>query len=250
MCPAACSGSLHWVTERWIRVPKITRVVEIFLNATGMHVSPNIIQQCWPAWHQDTPVQNLGGVRQSIICKLDEAVMQHTSDIAWDQFVFPQMDDEYWREEALCYHYGKMLNVGVCMPGFRLMLQDDKGEYPHSSHALIFEGSMLVYDPQWDIAQWIPIRGTSATLTMTELCAANDLNNMVPSPSSELEPVKPPPPETIKGIPRGVESDMNIFLLEHTFHIGVWGHSDFYSGSLVISEFHSSGCFDFVQESF
>ena len=147
----------RWVTERGIRVPKITRVVEIFLNTTGSQVSPNIIWQCWPAQCQDMPVQNLGGVRQSIICKPDEAVMRYTSNIVWDQFAFPKMDDEYWREEALCYHPGKTLDIGACMLGFRLMPQDDKGEYPHSGHALIFEGSMLVYDPQWDIAQWIPI---------------------------------------------------------------------------------------------
>ena len=70
------------------------------------------------------------------------------------------------------------------------MLQDDRGQYPYSGRTLIFEGSMLVYDPQRDITQWVPIRGTSATLTMSELHAANDLNNMVPSPSSELEPVQ------------------------------------------------------------
>ena len=34
------------------------------------------------------------------------------------------------------------------MPGFKIMLQDDKGGYPHTGRALIFEGSMLVYDPQ------------------------------------------------------------------------------------------------------
>ena len=95
------------------------------------------------------------------------------------------------------------------MLGFRLMLQDDKRQYPYSSHALIFEGSMLVYDPQWDIAQWVPIWGTSATLTMSELCAANDLNNMVPSPSSELELAKPPSPKIMKGIPGGAEIDTN-----------------------------------------
>ena len=89
------------------------------------------------------------------------------------------------------------------------MLQDDKGQYLHSSHTLIFEGSMLVYDPQRDIAQWVPIRGTSATLTMSELRAANDLNNMVPSPSSELELAKPLSPEIVKGIPGGAKSDTN-----------------------------------------
>ena len=106
----------------------------------------------------------------------------------------PLADQEGWREEALCYRSGKMLDVGTRMPGFRLMLQDDKEQYPHSGCALIFEGSMLVYDPQWDIAQWVPVRGTSAALTMPELRAAYDLNNMVPSPFSELEPVRPPFP--------------------------------------------------------
>ena len=44
---------------------------------------------------------------------------------------------------------------------------------------------------------------------MPELRAANDLNNRVPSPSSELELAKPPPPEIVKGIPGGAESDTN-----------------------------------------
>ena len=165
-CIAEASVGRRWVTERGIRVPKITRVVETFLNATGTWVSLNIIQQCWPARHEDTLVWNLEGMRQGIVSKLDEAAMWCTSNTVWDQFAFPQMDQGYWREEALCYHPGKMLNVGTCMPGFRLMLQDDKGQNPHSGTTLIFEGSMLVYDPQRDIVQWVPIWGTSATLTM------------------------------------------------------------------------------------
>ena len=96
------------------------------------------------------------------------------------------------------------------MPGFRLMLQDDKGQYPYSGRALIFEGSMLVYDPQWDIAQWVPIWGMLTTLTMMELRAANDLNNMVQSPFSELELTwYHCPPEIVKGIPAGAKSKMN-----------------------------------------
>ena len=204
----------RWISERGIRVPKITRVVEIFLNATGTWVSLNIIRQCWPAQRQNMPVQNLEGVRQSIVSKLDESATRDTSTIMWDQFAFPQTDQECWREEALCYRPGKMLDVRTCMPGFRLMLQDDKGQYPHSGCALIFEGSMLVYDPQWDITQWVPIWGTSATLTMSELRAANDLNNMVLSPSSELELVKPPSHKIVKGILGGAESDTNSSVID------------------------------------
>ena len=56
-----------WISERGIRVPKITRVVEIFLNATGTWVPPNRIHKCWPARRNNIPVQNLRGMRQSIV---------------------------------------------------------------------------------------------------------------------------------------------------------------------------------------
>ena len=94
------------------------------------------------------------------------------------------------------------------------MLQDDKGQYTNSDCTLIFEGSMLVYDPQHDIAQWVPVQGMSAALMMMELHVANDLNNMVPLPYSEVEPVRPPSPEIVKGIPAGAESDTNSLAID------------------------------------
>ena len=44
---------------------------------------------------------------------------------------------------------------------------------------------------------------------MPELHAANDLNNMVPLPSSKLPAAKPSSPEILKCIPAGTESDTN-----------------------------------------
>ena len=119
------------------------------------------------------------------------------------------------------------------MPGFKLMLQDDNGEYPYSGRALIFEGSMLVYDHQRDIAQWVPVRGMSATLTMPVLRAAHDLNNMVPSPLSELPVAQLPSIEVMKCIPAGAESDMNRLIC----WLGGWVGQNRDSGTL--KEFHS-----------
>ena len=145
---AEASIGRRWIAFEGIRVPKISRVVEVFLHATGTRVPPGIICQCWPARRMETPMQNLNGIRRDIVRKLDEIATRYTSPIAWDPFAFPLMDDMCWREEALCYHPGKTLDVRARMPSFKLMLQDDKGEYPYSGRALIFEGSMLVYDPQ------------------------------------------------------------------------------------------------------
>ena len=85
----------------------------------------------------------------------------------------------------------KVLDVGAQMLGFRVMLQNDDGHYSSMVHMLKFEGSMLMYDLQRDIAQWVPVRGVSASLTMMELRLANDLNNMFPSPYEGTEPVQP-----------------------------------------------------------
>ena len=60
---------------------------------------------------------------------------------------------------------------------------------------------------QRDIAQWVPVWGVSASLTMVELRSANDLNNMVPSPYEGTQPVQPPSPTLMKGIPAGAKSD-------------------------------------------
>ena len=49
---------------------------------------------------------------------------------------------------------------------------------------------------------------------MSELCAANDLNNMVPSPSSELPVAKPPSTKILKCIPAGAESDTKTSVID------------------------------------
>ena len=98
------------------------------------------------------------------------------------------------------------------MLGFRVMLQNDDGHYSSVAHALKFEGSMLIYDPQRDITQWVLVRGVMASLTMMELRLANDLSNMFPSLHEGTEPVQPPSLSSwLKGIPVGVEFDSETF---------------------------------------
>ena len=139
-CVAKVSMGRRWITYKGIRVPKISRVVEVFLHATGTRVPPDIICQCWPARHTEMLMQNLDGIRRDIVYKLDKVATRCTSPIVWDPFAFPLSDDTCWREEALCYRPGKTLDVGARMPGFKLMLQDDKGEYPIRAAFLFLKG--------------------------------------------------------------------------------------------------------------
>ena len=64
---------------------------------------------------------------------------------------------------------------------------------------------------------------------MTELRVANDLSNMVPSPHSKAEPVRPPSPEIIKGVLAGAESDTDSSVIDSgdewdQMEVSVWQH--------------------------
>ena len=109
-CMAEASIGWRWITERGIRVPKITRVVEIFWMPLEWGC-PEHDPAMLPARREDTLVQNLEGVRQGIVHKLDEVATRCTSSIAWDQFAFPQTDQEYWREEATSSSHGYKMPV-------------------------------------------------------------------------------------------------------------------------------------------
>ena len=137
---AEASVGRRWIAYEGRRVPKIARVVEVFLHATGTHVPPERIRQCWPTWCAEILMQSLEGIRQDIVRKLDEVATRCPSPIVWDPFAFPLTDDTCWREEALCYWPGKTLDVGARMPGFKIMLQDDKGEYPHTGQCSHLRG--------------------------------------------------------------------------------------------------------------
>ena len=91
------------------------------------------------------------------------------------------------------------------MPGFKIMLQNEEGLYSNSTHALKFEGDILIYNPQKDSAQWVPMWGMSMSLTSSELRSANDLNNMNPHPIEWPGFVILQSPLLVHGIPMGAE---------------------------------------------
>ena len=105
----------------------------------------------------------------------------------WDHFPFPQNEEKHWKEEVLSHYPGKVVDVRACMPGIKLMMQNEEGWYRNATHALKYEGHMLIYDPQKDVSQWVPVRGVSASLTSSELRSANDLNNMREEEESDTD---------------------------------------------------------------
>ena len=89
---AEASTGWSWVTEGKGMAPQVSPLVQAFLSATGRHVSPSILWECWPPKHNIVP-RAAGGRSLSSHnpMHLDEVVMRSPSYIAWDIFACGQI---------------------------------------------------------------------------------------------------------------------------------------------------------------
>ena len=178
--------------------PEVSKLVETFLAVTGMCMPPCVIRECWPMLSDDIPQQNLQEVCGTIVKHLDEVVTCQLSLTAWDTFAFPVAEEEHWKEDCVSYYLGKVVNIGVQMPGIWLMIQDMEGHYGNSTHVLLYEGHTLMYNPATNFSEWVPMMGVSSSLTSVELRSANNLSNIFSCPHSGGEPPRTQSPKLIR----------------------------------------------------
>ena len=126
---AEVSVGHSWTTEGQAMTPEVTKLVDNFLAAMGMHVSPHIIRECWPMLPDDIPQQNLDGVCMWSSC----------TALGWSSWCgncpwwcgtclsFPKVEEDHWKEGCLLYYPGKVVNIGVWMPWLWLVIQDIVG---------------------------------------------------------------------------------------------------------------------------
>ena len=178
--------------------PQVSPLVQAFLSATGRHVSPSIVRECWPPKHDIVPRQPTNEVRARITYCLDKVAMLSPSTIAWDIFAWPESNKSYWKEDCLPYSPGSMVDLSSRMPGVRLVLHNEGGKYQGVARVLKYEGHMLVYDPQTNGVGWVAMRGIPSSLTEVKLQSAGNLGNFYPIPSTV-----PAGPEATSVTPRG-----------------------------------------------
>ena len=172
--------------------PRVSPLTQAFLSATGRHISPSILWECWPPKHNIVLRQPMSEIRACITRCLDQVTMQSPSNIAWDIFAWLDVNKDCWGEDCLPYSPGSTVDLSSWMPGIRLVLHDEMGKYQGVAHVLRYEGHMLVYDPQTNGMGWVAMRGIASSLTEVESRSASDLGNFYPIPCPV--PVGPTPP--------------------------------------------------------
>ena len=79
--------------------------------------------------------------------------------------------------ELYGYCHDQAVDLGPVMPAAQLRVTDKAGTYLCAAWALVFEGSVLAYNPTRDEAEWVPMHGLTNNLTWAEERSAVALAN-------------------------------------------------------------------------
>ena len=123
-----------------------------------------------------------------MITFMDDVAMCIPSLDAWDQFVWPPgaaMPQATMEVEQYGYCHGQAIDLSPVMPVTQFRVTDEAGTYLCAVQALVFEGSILTYNPARDEADWVPTHSIANNLSWAEEWAAVVLANFVPHTADE-----------------------------------------------------------------
>ena len=147
------------------------------------------IKLCWEPAPRAIYCKRENGPTAHVITFLDElAVWVPTLD-TWDQLVWLPAAAVLWaltEAELYGYCHGQVVDLGPVMPAIQYQVAEEGGAYLCVARGLVFEGSVLAYNPAMNEAEWIPVHGLTNDLTWAEERSAVALANYVPHALAEV----------------------------------------------------------------
>ena len=87
--------------------------------------------------------------------------------------------------ELYGYCWGQVVDLSPVMLAAQFQVIEEGGAYLCTARALVFEGSVLAYNPAMNEAEWVPVRGLANDLSWAEERSTVALANYVPRVPAE-----------------------------------------------------------------
>ena len=177
-----------WPTREALEV-KVSPLVHAFWEETGTDLTVAYIKLCWEPAPRAIYCKREDGPIAHIITFLDELAVRVPTLDASDQLVWPPAAAILWaltEAELYGYCYSQVVDLGPVMLAAQFRVTDEAGTYLCILRALVFEGSILAYNPAKNEAEWVPARGLTNDLTWAEERSAVALANYVPCIPDEV----------------------------------------------------------------
>ena len=154
---AACRRK--WEVRREALEIKASPLVHAFWHETDVDLMMANIKHCWQPALRTLHHQRENGPTTHLISYLDELAIHMPTLEAWDQIVWPTtavIPHVSTRAESYGYCQGQAVDLGPVMPAVQFCVTEERGNYLCTMRTLVFEGSILAYDPALNEANWVP----------------------------------------------------------------------------------------------
>ena len=148
-----------------------------------MRISPWPASNCWEPAPRAIYCKRKEGPVAHIVTFLEKLAVWVPSLDTWDQFVWPPtvaILQALTEAELYGYCHSQVVDLSPVMPAAQFRVMDEVGAYLCVARALVFEGSVLAYNPAKNEAEWVPVHGLANNLTWAEERSTVALANYVP----------------------------------------------------------------------
>ena len=186
---AVCGRRWQWPKGKAQEIA-VSLIVRAFWEETDIEPAASCTRLCWELQPRAVFRRRERGAVSHTITFLDDMAVHTPTLDAWDQFVWPAIvavPRSATQTEQYGYRHGNAIDLGAVMPETEFRVTDEEGAYLCAVCGLVFEGSILAYNPARDEAEWVPTRGVANDLSWVEERMAVTLGNFVPCASQEAD---------------------------------------------------------------
>ena len=177
-----------WESRREALEIKASLLVHAFWHETDVDLMMASIKLCWEPAPRVLYHQRDNGPTAHIISYLDELAVCIPTLEAWDQMVWSTTEAiPHTLTKAKLYGncWGQAMDLSPVMLVAQFQVMEEGGIHLCTVRALVFEGSILMYNPALNEAEWVPVRGLANDLSWAEERSAVALANYVPRASAK-----------------------------------------------------------------
>ena len=106
-------------------------------------------------------------------------LMSSPISMSWLLMPPPWKHGTKWCGQPYGYCWGQVVDLDSVMPAAQFHVTEEGGTYLCTVRALVFEGSILTYNPTLNEAEWVPAHGLANDLSWAEERSAVALANYV-----------------------------------------------------------------------
>ena len=120
------------------------------------------VKLCWEPTPRALYHQRDNGPTTHVISYLDKLAVHVPTLEAWDQMVWPTTVAilcALTEAELYGYCWGQAVDLSPMMPVAEFWVLEEGEAYLCTARALVFEGSILKYNPTLNEAEWVPACG-------------------------------------------------------------------------------------------